>query len=606
MRVVICQTAKLTYVQAIELLQRESDLKEVDLILFPENAMEHPPQISEQGVLNMDNVALMLLSRAASSRQIYIVLGSVQEKVEGVGVYNTAIVFNRSGEIILKYRKLSADLGTEPGSSVGVFQTEFGPVAILMGCEAIEAHRWAAVNALSPVLVLNPVNAPMQLDPTLAKVHPELQVAAWHQGFRRVQQFVESQTREHSCVFVRADAPLHLGGAGTSMLVEGHRSVMAPCWSAAFLTVEPTPATELLSRRPPGWRVLSVDEVIEAASKGDRQLLMYDEVAMGPRYLLWTLQTPTKTSKAMHRDSDWSAIWEKQQAKAEEELEQSKSPSDARRSSLLAALAPNIHALVSSLEDMPETGMGREASCFLLPIKLSDGRLVYAVAEKIGVLALWDIRQKRPYAVLDLMPVGQAGGITASRFKQSGSSAQAQSELVVTAIGPGKMASHFLIAATTPTGFSIYGFDGHNSAESLAINLLDLPWDSWRTFSAVVEDDEEDNFDEDAVSRGGSSHESRAPTPVQVRAIYHVDGDTVLVVLEAEGLARPAQAFLIDLKRGDMEPLDIYAHGPPPISAWAADAEDATEAWTTEPDRQQNISMDGMGQSISDSLGRAT
>lgn len=74
------------------------------------------------------------------------------------------VVFNRSGEMILQYRKGS--------NSVNYFQSEFGMIGVLLGAEVEDESRWPSLLAQC-VVILNPCNAPMELDQALAKAHPE-------------------------------------------------------------------------------------------------------------------------------------------------------------------------------------------------------------------------------------------------------------------------------------------------------------------------------------------------------------------------------------------------------------------------------------------------
>lgn len=163
MRILVFQTPKLTYVQTLEFLLRETSEQKVDLAILPEFALEHPAQCSNQSELSYDNVSIMMLSRVAKHRQMFVVLGSVEER-QPTGVFDTCVVFNRSGEIILQYRKHGSDRNS--------FETEYGTVGVLLGAE-VEDERWSTLLALSPSLILNPCNAPMELDTALAKAHPE-------------------------------------------------------------------------------------------------------------------------------------------------------------------------------------------------------------------------------------------------------------------------------------------------------------------------------------------------------------------------------------------------------------------------------------------------
>lgn len=165
MRILIFQTPKLTYVQTLEYLLRETAEQKVDLAVLPEFSLEHPAQCTNQSELSYDNVSIMMLSRLAKQRQLYLVLGSVEERCPVSNhVYDTCVVFNRSGEMILQYRKGS--------NSVNYFQSEFGMIGVLLGAEVEDESRWPSLLAQC-VVILNPCNAPMELDQALAKAHPE-------------------------------------------------------------------------------------------------------------------------------------------------------------------------------------------------------------------------------------------------------------------------------------------------------------------------------------------------------------------------------------------------------------------------------------------------
>lgn len=90
MRVLIFQTPKLTYVQTLEYLLRETNEK-VDFAVLPEFSLEHPAQCTNQSELSYDNVSIMMLSRVAKQRQLYLVLGSVEERCP-YGVFDTCVV----------------------------------------------------------------------------------------------------------------------------------------------------------------------------------------------------------------------------------------------------------------------------------------------------------------------------------------------------------------------------------------------------------------------------------------------------------------------------------------------------------------------------------
>ena len=164
MRVLVLQTPRLTYVQTLDILLRETREQRIDLAVLPEFSLDHPAQCTNQGELTYDNVAIMMLARLAKHRQLYVVLGSVEERCKS-RVHDTSVVFNRQGAICLLHRKCV------DGETVGSFETEFGTVGLLLGSEVENEMKWSALNAnvQNLCLVLNPCSAPIQLDAALAK-----------------------------------------------------------------------------------------------------------------------------------------------------------------------------------------------------------------------------------------------------------------------------------------------------------------------------------------------------------------------------------------------------------------------------------------------------
>jgi predicted amidohydrolase len=74
-----------------------------------------------------------VLAEAAKRNKIWVVAGLTE--LDGEIVYNTAVLLNRSGEIVGKYRKVHLPReewkqGIRPGQEYPVFETEFGKVAI--------------------------------------------------------------------------------------------------------------------------------------------------------------------------------------------------------------------------------------------------------------------------------------------------------------------------------------------------------------------------------------------------------------------------------------------------------------------------------------------
>lgn len=532
MRILIFQTPKLTYVQTLEYLLRETAEQKVDLAVLPEFSLEHPAQCTNQSELSYDNVSIMMLSRLAKQRQLYLVLGSVEERCP-YGVFDTCVVFNRSGEMILQYRKNSE----QREEALNCFQTEYGTVGVLLGAEVEDESRWSSLLSQC-VLILNPCNAPMELDQALAKAHPELQIAAWHKGFRRMEALVQSRLRSFGATadvprfsFVRADAPLRQGGAGLSILVEPNRSVLVPTWGPSFFVVEVD--RDRPARKLPKWRTLSIEEIIKAASKSshDRELLKCDTVEIGPRYRVWTLRTPTLSKAALTQAGEWSTLWAERN-KHEESVHTQNS----------------FHSLSALV------GLGTKASCFFLPITTRDGRHLYVVAERSASITLWDLRHRREFQSFSF------AGSTGSRLSEL--CRECVEDVEVTAVGAGPSTSQFVVAGVTETGLLLQLFEEKKLLQDFSFSFEDFPWDEWKLFPPLELEEKILHQEED--DKSDKSH------TVKIRGIFWSSPLQAVAIADSEDPKKPEVALLLDLDGssvGSVQILDIICDGPPKLDA---------------------------------------
>lgn len=107
--------------------------QECDLILLPETldlGWTHPSALDEAEAI--PGCRSQRVSDLARENQIFVCCGLTEQ--EGQRVFNSALLINRSGEIILKYRKINL-LGVEQpfyevGNYLGVVETEFGVVGV--------------------------------------------------------------------------------------------------------------------------------------------------------------------------------------------------------------------------------------------------------------------------------------------------------------------------------------------------------------------------------------------------------------------------------------------------------------------------------------------
>ena len=111
----------------------EAAQKKCDIILLPETldfAWTHPSALSEAKPI--PGLFSDKLCRAANSNKIYICAGLTEK--DGDRVYNSAILIDSSGRIILKHRKINLLKVEQPyysiGKSLSVVETQFGMIGV--------------------------------------------------------------------------------------------------------------------------------------------------------------------------------------------------------------------------------------------------------------------------------------------------------------------------------------------------------------------------------------------------------------------------------------------------------------------------------------------
>ncbi|CAE7210940.1 unnamed protein product [Symbiodinium necroappetens] len=323
--------------------------------------------------------------------------------------------------------------------------------------------------------------------------------------------------------FVRVDAPLRQGGAGQSLLVESHRSILCPSWDPCTFVLEPTlTVEEFTSRKLPKWRELTTEEIL---STKDRELLKLDRVETGPRYHVWTLSNAASFS-ALASARDWTGLWDP----AEEEV-------------------PPDH-----LKEAEEGCMQREASALLLPLQ-SPERPLYVTAERGGLVTLWDLRHRCAWQSFRM-------SAEASPRRRSLVSGRGEGSLGlrVAALGPAG-GSHFAVAGTLPSGALLFQlFEvrsvGPQRVQQLQLSPVELPWHQWPRWP----------WEDLQRSSVGVSMD-----PVEVRFVCAgSQGSTLVAIAAAEG--RPEVALMLDLEGGSVKVIDLYRGGPPSRSNWTDEA----------------------------------
>src|SRR5579884_2637317 len=111
----------------------------------------------------------MRLGEVARRRSTYIVAGIYER--EGPAIYNTAVLIDRAGNVIGKYRKVylpraEVERGLTPGSDYPVFRTDFGTVGMMICYDVFFADPARALASKGAQVILMPIWGG---DETLAK-----------------------------------------------------------------------------------------------------------------------------------------------------------------------------------------------------------------------------------------------------------------------------------------------------------------------------------------------------------------------------------------------------------------------------------------------------
>ena len=123
----------------ISIIQRICSEQPTDLIVFPELAVSgyecglNFTRLAER----VTGHAVSYLAGKASEFSVHLVFGlPIKEKVESI-LYNAVVFIGPDGELIGDYRKLhlrgEERLAFRPGYRMPVFETQFGPIGVMIG-----------------------------------------------------------------------------------------------------------------------------------------------------------------------------------------------------------------------------------------------------------------------------------------------------------------------------------------------------------------------------------------------------------------------------------------------------------------------------------------
>jgi len=134
---------------------------QTDMILLPEGITvigtgKKPVEVSE----TVPGPTSLRLSEVARRRNSYVVAGLYER--EGIAVYNTAVLIDRQGDVVGKYRKVylpreEIEGGLTPGHDYPVFPTDFGTVGIMICWDLQYADPARALALGGAEIILMPI-----------------------------------------------------------------------------------------------------------------------------------------------------------------------------------------------------------------------------------------------------------------------------------------------------------------------------------------------------------------------------------------------------------------------------------------------------------------
>lgn len=132
-----------------------------DVILLPEAITQfHTGQTYFDAAQPIPGPATKELGKLARSKGSYVVAGVIER--EGATVYNTAVLIDRRGNLVGRYRKVhlprgEVEGGMTPGNDYPVFQTDFGTVGLMICYDVFFADPARALTLKGSELLLMPI-----------------------------------------------------------------------------------------------------------------------------------------------------------------------------------------------------------------------------------------------------------------------------------------------------------------------------------------------------------------------------------------------------------------------------------------------------------------
>jgi len=100
-----------------------------DILVFPEYCLTGFDEWDFSGAKLYDEI-VNRVSKLAKENSVYVIFGLLEPYKNCI--YNSALLINREGEVILKHRKFQEPMKFCTGNTVRTAKTEFGKLAIII------------------------------------------------------------------------------------------------------------------------------------------------------------------------------------------------------------------------------------------------------------------------------------------------------------------------------------------------------------------------------------------------------------------------------------------------------------------------------------------
>lgn len=205
----------------------QKDCQKINFIILPEGALSY------LGELNSDRIPseLECLSNFAAYHQIILICGTLTE-TESLNnetqCYTTCLVIDQAGQVILKYRKRDTMGMMNDGNEVGICDTIYGKIGVLI---CYDAERPAFIEdtlAHSPKIIFNPAHLS-----TFQGIPKSLIYSSWKVALDTSSRYFEHISQSTGITFVRCDQPR----SGNTFLTTPSQTIFIPSLAEQSLSV---------------------------------------------------------------------------------------------------------------------------------------------------------------------------------------------------------------------------------------------------------------------------------------------------------------------------------------------------------------------------------